>query len=141
MPTLATDYLTSNLLNADGLESGVSIEATIVSARPREFEDGETKLIVYTDYLGKGIVLNQTRLKALIAAYWPNPDNWTGKTIIIKRGTTMYAGKETGCVVIEPVVADRIAAQQQQRPVVTSGRVELPPSPPSPPPIDDSIPF
>jgi hypothetical protein len=51
----ATDFLTSNLLNAEGVAPTTSIEATIVSARPVEFDDGP-KLAVYTDYQGKGIV-------------------------------------------------------------------------------------
>lgn len=68
-----TDYLNSNLFNAAGIEPGVRIEATIVSVRDRDFEDGTTKPIIYTDYLGKGIVLNTTRLKALIAAWGSIP--------------------------------------------------------------------
>jgi hypothetical protein len=117
---LATDYLTSNYMRAEDLESNVCIEATIVSARPREFEDGETKLVIYVDYQAKGIVLNQTRLKALISAYGANPDNWIGKTIIISRSMTMYAGKDAPCIVIEPVVADRLGAEK--RPALEGSR-------------------
>jgi hypothetical protein len=150
MPSL-TDFLTSNLINAAGLDPNVKIEAKIVSVRPREFEDGITKAVVYTDYLGKGIVLNQTRLMALIAAFGTNADNLIGKTIIISLGETTYAGKTTGCVAIEPVVADRIATRGAPT-AITSGRVRVsPPSLSEPPPLehdggpdddpDDSIPF
>jgi hypothetical protein len=71
---LATDFLNSNYFRAEDLDPNVVIETTIVSVRPREFEDG-SKLVVYTDHQGKGVVLNQTRLKALITAFGPNFDN------------------------------------------------------------------
>jgi hypothetical protein len=116
-----TDFLTSNLINAAGLDPNVKIEAAIVSVRPREFEDGTTKPVIYTDHLGQGLVLNQTRLKAGIAAWGPNPDNWIGKIIIISQGMTTYAGKETPCVVMEPVVANRLKAGAP-RVAITSGR-------------------
>ena len=132
MPLNATNFLTSNLLNADGLESGVRIEAIVVSVRPREFEDGETKLVVYTDYEARGIVCNQTRLKALIAAYGPNPDNWIGKTIVISRGSTLFAGREVPAVKIEPIGAVRIAGSA--RPAISDTGDRR--GPPSAPPVD-----
>ncbi len=142
-----TDFLTSNLLNAAALEPNVKIEATIVSVRPREFEDGTTKAVIYTDYLGKGIVLNQTRLTALIAAFGTNADNLIGKAIIISQGDTTYSGKKVPCVAIEPVVAERIAAHGAT--VTAIGN--QPPKPSVAPPLehdggpdddpDDSIPF
>jgi hypothetical protein len=103
-----TDFLTSNLINALSLEPKVKIEASIVSVRPREFEDGTTKAVIYLDFEGKGVVLNQTRLKALIAAFGTSPNNLIGKTVIISRGMTKYQGRDVPCVDIEPVVADRI---------------------------------
>jgi hypothetical protein len=106
----ATDFITSNYLRAEDIAPDVLIEANIVSARAHEFEGGETKLVLYVDYQSKGVVLNQTRLKATIAAFGPNPDNWIGRTIIIRRGVTMFAGKDVPGIVIEPVRAERIAS-------------------------------
>ena len=106
-----TDFLTSNLINAVSLDPKVKVEATIVSVRSREFEEGAktvVKAVIYTDYEGKGVVLNQARLKALIAAWGTNPDNLIGKTVIISRGMTKYQGRDVPCVDIEPVVADRL---------------------------------
>jgi hypothetical protein len=143
-----TDYLTSNYLKAADLKPGVLIEAKIVSVRPVDFEDGTTKPVIYTDYMGKGIVLNQTRLKALIAAWGPNPDNLIGKTIIISQGRTMYAGEEVDAVVIKPVVADRIATHGATVAAIGNRREPLKQSV-APPidrvpdglgPIDDDIP-
>jgi hypothetical protein len=143
-----TDFLTSNLLNAAALEPNVKIEATIVFVRSREFEDGTTKAVIYTDYLGKGVVLNQTRLMALITAWGTNPDNLVGKTVIISQGDTTYSGKKVPCIKIEPVVADRIATHGATVTAISNRRE--PPKPsvaptvdhaPSASPIDDDIPF
>lgn len=111
----ATDYLTSNYFKGVALEPDVIIETKIVSVRDREFDDGP-KVIVYTDYQGKGLVLNQTKLQTLISAYGLNYDNWIGKTILIKRGTTMYGADRVACVEIEAVTAERIGADK--RPVI-----------------------
>jgi hypothetical protein len=140
-----TEHLTSNLFNAVGIAPDVRIETKIVSIRERDFEDGTTKPVVYTDYLGKGIVLNQTRLKAGIAAWGPNPDNWIGKSIIISRGPTIFKGEPTWAVVMEPVVADKIAAHGATVTAISNRREpsepSLAPTPPEPGEIDDDIPF
>ena len=107
---LATDFLNSNYFTAENLDPNVLIETAIVSVRPREFEDGSLKLVVYTDHVGKGVVLNQTRLKTMIAAFGPNFDGWAGKQIIISKGSTVYSGKTVPAIVVEPVVPTRIAA-------------------------------
>lgn len=69
----ASDYITSNLLKAENIALDVRIEAIITSVRPREFQDGSAKLILYVDYQSKGLVLNQTKLKVMIAAFGPSP--------------------------------------------------------------------
>jgi hypothetical protein len=142
----ATDFLNSHFFRAEDMDSNLRIETAFVSLREREFTDGE-KLVGYTDYEGgKGVVFNQTRLKACIAAWGPNCDNWIGKPLIIRRGETMYKGEPTSAVVVEPVVADRIATQPRAPISVTSGR-RMPPTPPEPPidngrgQLDDDIPF
>jgi hypothetical protein len=48
--TNANDFLNNNFFRAADIDPNVRIETKIVSWRPREFEDGETKLAVYTDY-------------------------------------------------------------------------------------------
>jgi hypothetical protein len=115
---LASDFFKSNFVNAMSLEPGVRYEATIVSAGPHTFENGETALVIRTDYKGKGIALNKTRLEATIDGLGVNYDNWAGKRIAFYQGDTFYQGKPAKCVVVEPVVNDRIAAQPQARPAL-----------------------
>jgi hypothetical protein len=67
-------------------------------------------LVVFTDHQGKGVVLNQTRLKTMIAAFGPNFDGWPGKQITIRQGSTVYSGKTVPAIVVEPVVPTQIAA-------------------------------
>jgi hypothetical protein len=104
----------SNFFRAEDLEPGVLIETEIVAVTMRDFRDEEPKPVVYTDYQGKGLVLNITRARALYAAFGPNDANWIGKRIIIGLGETVFEGRKVGAVVVEPVVADRIAAPAQR---------------------------
>jgi hypothetical protein len=112
----ADEFLTSNLLNASMLTPNTKIEATIISVRKRDFEDGSKKLVVYTDYMGLGIVLNQTRLKEMIRAFGVNYETqWVGKKLIISQGDTAYQGRPEKRVVIEPIVATRIGTAPKPR--------------------------
>jgi hypothetical protein len=135
----------SNYFRAEDLEPGVRIEAEIVSVALREFKDGE-KAVVFTDFQGKGVVLNVTRGRVLYAAFGPNDANWIGKTIIIFLGEEKYEGKKVGAVAVEAVGATRIAAQSRAPISITSGR-RTPPTPPidrapdGPGDLNDSIPF
>ena len=115
MSTDMTKYITSNYYRAEDIPPNVLIETTIVSIRDREFdENGETKVkpIIYTDQ-GKALVLNQTRLQALIAGFGHNDDNWIGRTILISRGRATYGTKEVAAVHVEAVVAERIGAEKR----------------------------
>ena len=58
----------------------------------------------------RGVVLNQTRLKAMIAAYGPNSNNWLDQPIRVRRGETLYAGKRVATVEVEADPSARIAA-------------------------------
>ncbi len=104
-----TAYITSNFITGDSLEENIRIEATIVGVREHEFKSGDVKPTVDLDD-GRRIPLNQTRLKALIAGFGPNPANWVGKTIIVRRGSETFAGKPEASVVVEPAVPTRIMA-------------------------------
>jgi hypothetical protein len=108
-----TDYLSSNYIRAEHLTTDVCIEAFIAAVRSREFEDGSVKPVIHIED-GRGVVLNQTRLKTLIGSFGPNSDNWIGKPIIISRGSTLYAGKTVPAVNIEPIVAPRVAAEPRK---------------------------
>jgi hypothetical protein len=89
------------------------------------------------------VVLNQTRLKALIAAFGTNPDNLIGKTVIISRVPTMFKGEPTWGVGIEPIVADRIATRGATVTAIGGHRESPKPSvaPPIDRDLDSDIPF
>jgi hypothetical protein len=110
-------YITSNFITGESLEENVRIEATIVGVREHEFKGGDVKPTVDLDD-GRRITLNQTRLKALIGRFGPNPANWIGKTIIARRGSATFAGKSEACVVVEPVIPTRITAKA--KPAITA---------------------
>jgi hypothetical protein len=95
----------------------------------------------------KASFLNQGRLKKMIVAFGPNFDNWPGKKIIIRQGSTVYSGDTVRAIMVEPVVPARIAADPRKvRITIESGQRASgePPSEINPPPIDaidDDIPF
>jgi hypothetical protein len=151
-----TSYITSNFITGDSLEENVRIEASIASVREHNFGDDakpDVKAAIDLDD-GRRVQLNQTRLRVCIAAWGPNPNNWVGKTVIISRGKTMYAGKPTACVVVEPVVATRIAAAEAKSALERRGSATIEsgkhaaPREQAPPPkseadygVDEPIPF
>ena len=104
------DFFTSNYYNANNVPDGVLIEEVIANVVRKEFEENgvaTTKAVIRLDS-GKAIVLNQTRLGALVGGFGHNPNNWLGKTIIVRRGSTMYQGRPAACVEVQPVVAPRL---------------------------------
>jgi hypothetical protein len=128
----ATDHLTSNYLKAIDLEDGVIVRAVILAARPNDFEDGTTKLVIYTDHKAKGVVLNQTRLKTMIEAFGPNTDNWVGKTINLRRGPTMFKGEATWAIYIDVDLSERIAVRDLNVTAIGDHRRQSgPPVPPA----------
>jgi hypothetical protein len=140
-----TAYITSNFITGESLEVNVRIEATIAGVREHDFGADVKPVVDLED--GRRIPLNQDRLRALIGGFGPNPNNWIGRTIVVSRGMTTYAGKPVPCVVVEPVVATRIVADPLQRRIAIEGDKSAPAeslSEINPPPIefiDDDIPF
>jgi hypothetical protein len=112
-----TDFINSNYIRAEDLAENVLIEAVIADVKRKEFEENGEVVIKPVVALEDGcqVTLNQTRLMTLIGAYGHNSDNWIGKTVIIKRGTAMYAGKTVPAVKLEPIVAPKVAAEPRLR--------------------------
>jgi hypothetical protein len=144
---MMTSFLNANYIRAEDLQENVLLEKIICEVKSKDFdEDGEvvTKpVIAFED--GSQLVLNQTRLRVLLGAYGPNANNWLGKTITISRGKTPYAGKPVPCVVIEPILAARIAAAKASEPPARISRRRKAAAPvetvAAATPIDDDIPF
>lgn len=136
-----TDYV-NGYLKAEDIEPHVKLEDIITDVKTTDFDEkGEiiSKPVISLES-GTQIVLNQTRLRALIRGFGPNSDNWLDKKIMISRTSTTYGGKTVAAIAIEPVSAPQIAAQppKRARPVIESGKSK---SAGSPPPINDDIPF
>jgi hypothetical protein len=124
---LSTDYFNSNWFNAKDFDNGLVVEATIVSAGPHTFaQSGDTALTIRTDYMGKGVVLNKARNVALTTAYGPNTDNWIGKQIRLFQGDTLYQGKPEKCVVVDPILQDRIASPAPAKPAAIEQKAGQP---------------
>ena len=107
------DFITSNYYNSTNVPDGVILEEIIINVVRKEFEENgvaETKAVVRL-HSGKALVLNQTRLTALVGAYGPNPNNWLGRTVLIKRGMTHYQGRPVACVDVQPIVPPRIEGE------------------------------
>jgi hypothetical protein len=114
----ATAFFKSNFVNAKSLEPGVIYRGRIVSVGPHTFENGETALVIRLDYLGKAIPLNKTRLEAMLPL-GVDYDTWVSQEITFWRGTTMYQGDpNTPCVVVKPIIHDRINSSMQARPAL-----------------------
>lgn len=107
-----SSFLISDYLRAEDLEDNVVIEAKITDVENRTFEErgkSITRPIIRLED-GRGVVLNQTRLRIMITAYGPNSNNWLDQPIRVRRGETLYAGKQVATVEVEAAPSARIAA-------------------------------
>jgi hypothetical protein len=119
-----TDYV-NGYLKAENLEPNVKLEDVIVDVKTTDFDEkGEivSKPVIALES-GTQIVLNQTRLQALIRGFGPNSDNWLDQKIMISRTSTTYSGRTVPAIAIEPATAPQIAAPPPKRPkrVIESG--------------------
>jgi hypothetical protein len=128
----------SGFLRAEDLEPGVTYERTISEVEEVGFDDATKAVIRFADE-SPGVVLNQTRFHALIAAFGPVSENRLGKTIRVMRGATQYGGKTVPAIVAE---ADKTPRVGGAKPVP---RLEAHPRSAieswKPPPDGDDIPF
>jgi hypothetical protein len=119
LPMDMTRFTGSNFFRAEDLRPDTLIKTSIVSVALREFKDGE-KAVVYTDFQGKGVVLNVTRAQVLYAAYGLESENWIGKPIIVRLGEEKFEGKKVGAVAIEAMAPTRLGAERRPAPRIES---------------------
>ena len=112
-----TSYITSNFITGEGLEENVRIEASIAGVREHDFGDDAKSEAHRRSRRRSSRLAQPDAPPGVITACGPNPANWVGKTVTVSRGTTTYAGKPAACVVVEPVVATRIAAAGANSPL------------------------
>jgi hypothetical protein len=72
---------------------------TIKGVDFREVGDEKvTKGVVFFDEHKRGLVLNRTNLKRIIAAHGNETDSWVGKKITLYPSETDYQGKTVDCI-------------------------------------------
>jgi hypothetical protein len=82
-----------------GEENGDSLELTISKVGFDEVgEEKVTKGVVYFEEFSRGLVLNRTNGKRIIAQLGNETDDWTGKRITLYRSETDFAGKTVPCI-------------------------------------------
>ena len=105
--------LLKGCVKAEELEPGFSVTARITAVDSREFEDGTKGVLFLVIFKDRGLVLNQTNLKTLMAAFGCNSENWVGQEVVVNRTVADFKGK--------PVPAIRLEAVR--RPTVTAPAV------------------
>jgi hypothetical protein len=106
---LMSDFL-KGCVKAEELEPGSRETAHIVAVDSRKFEEG-TKGVLFLDIFNdRGLVLNQTNLKALMAAFGPNSENWVGQGVVVNRTLADFKGKPVPAIRLEPVRRRAITA-------------------------------
>lgn len=72
---------------------------TIKGVDFREVGDEKvTKGVVFFDEFPRGLVLNRTNLKRIIAQHGGETDDWIGKTITLYPSETDFGGKTVDCI-------------------------------------------
>ena len=105
--------LITGCVKAEELQPGTNYAARITTVDSRQFDDG-TKGVIFLDvFNGRGLVLNQTNLKTLMAGFGRKSENWVGRDVVVKRTVADFKGK--------PVPAIRLEAVR--RPAVTAPAV------------------
>jgi hypothetical protein len=89
---LMSDFL-KGCVKAEELEPGSSATARIIAVDSREFEEGKKGVLFLDIFSDRGLVLNQTNLKALMAAFGANSENWVGQEVVVNRTLADFKGK------------------------------------------------
>ena len=75
---------------------------TVVTIKAVDFKEvGDekvTKGVVYFDELPRGLVLNRTNVKRIIALHGNETDDWKGKKITLYPSETDFGGKTVDCI-------------------------------------------
>lgn len=68
---------------------------TITNVEPKDFDNGDRKLIASFLETDKTLVLNATNARAIGELYTPDTDNWNGKKIMLFTMPVEFNGKQT----------------------------------------------
>jgi hypothetical protein len=97
---LMSDCVTG-CVKAEELEAGFHEIARIMAIDSRQFEEGKKCLLFLDIFHGRALVLNQTNLRTLIAAFGPSSENWTGQEVTVNRTTADFKGKPVPAIRLE----------------------------------------
>jgi hypothetical protein len=97
-----SDFL-KGCIKAEELEPGSSVTARITAVDSREFEEGTKPVLFLHVFNGRGLVLNQTNLKTLMAAFGRDSENWVGQDVLVNRTLADFKGKPVPAIRLEAV--------------------------------------
>jgi hypothetical protein len=143
---LMSDFVTG-CVKAEELESGFRETARVMAIDSRQFEEGPKGVVFLDIFHGRALVLNQTNLRTLIAAFGPNSDDWAGKEVTVNRTTADFKGKPVPAIRIDAVRRPGLTATPVTRtpkPAAVStapALVDYPEGYDGGAPIDDEVPF
>ena len=106
---LMSEFVTG-YVKAEELKAGSSMTALIVAVASHEFEEGKKGVAFLDIFHGRGLVLNQTNLMALINAFGSDSENWVGQNIVVNRTVADYKGKPVPAIRLEAVRRPAVAA-------------------------------
>ena len=105
-----------NYLNTNDIETDTeTIIAVIETAdgnydcvEKRVMQDGAERFVLATEF--GNIVLNVVNIENLSSGFKTNESTeWIGKTIILKKETTTYKGKDVECLRVYPVIQEKLS--------------------------------
>jgi len=143
----------SGYVKGSDLPPGFRKRMRVAAVSSAGFDDGR-KLVVFLDeFCGRGVPLNQTRLRAMIEGCGHDTEHWVGREVDIFHATAFYQGKQVAAVGIAVVERPAVAAPMSQpriaKATFTSSVQTVAPTAADEPldypagqaPFDDDVPF
>jgi hypothetical protein len=145
-----SEIFPSNTLKAADLK-GRKVKLCIATATPKQFNNGDNKVLITFQNTKKEFVCNQTNAKKIGWRYGPKISGWTGKEIILYAELKNFQGKMVeGLSVMLPDLpedtSEAFPVQQgnvvtQQHSGVVTSTTDRHPNAPGNNELDDPIPF
>lgn len=100
----ATDIYAPQPLNAETVKKdfGGKVEGRIESISVKDYNDGRSIILALVDQ-EMGVPLNTTNARTLIAEWGNETDAWIGKDIMVTIHKTVYMGKPTDGLKVDPL--------------------------------------
>lgn len=87
---------------------------TITNVEPKDFDNGDRKLIASFLETDKTLVLNATNARAIGEMYTPDTDNWNGKQVMLFTMPVEFNGKQVMGLRVRAPVAQNNQFQGNQ---------------------------